>query len=115
MDIKVRMPQAWETELGFPKQLQAELKTPVLKEQTFADGESQRGFVIKPICSWGEAPHAKNVQRRKMVCLVHLSFHRGQNVLLVPRVGGRYAQDPLPAAALVAWGLGSPAAISWVA
>lgn len=44
-DIKVRMPRAWEMELGFPKQPQAELKPLVLKEQTFADGESQRGFL----------------------------------------------------------------------
>lgn len=86
MDIKVRMPQAWESELGFQKQLQAEGKPPGFERINLCPWEVSKGFpdscpvkihIIKITCSWGEDLRTEPLQGRKTVGLVHLSFRRG--------------------------------------
>lgn len=49
----------------------------------FPDSCPVKIHIIKITCSWGEDLRTESLQGRKTVGLVHLSFHRGSNMLLV--------------------------------
>lgn len=68
VDIKVRMPQAWEMELGFQKQLQAEGKNPVFERISLCPWEVSKGFPYScPV---------KNTYHKNHLLLGQRSVHR---------------------------------------